>query len=143
MAIDPDALTHVLELGKTCEDLARGALGVAQAQLRAKLITQAEFDQAFGDYGTAMQKARDMYYQASHDLAQQILHGAELKTLTDQTAALNQTLASLQKAEHILKISFAAVTLVAAVATAVITPGAGTLAGAYAAGTAMKTLITG
>jgi hypothetical protein len=143
MAIDPDALTKIQDLGKACEDLAHGALGVAQSQLRARLITQAEFDQAFADYTTAMQKARDMYYQAAHGLAQQILHVPEIKALTDQTAALNQTLASLQKADHILKISFAAVTLVAAIATAVVTPGAGTLAGAYAAGTALKTLIAG
>jgi hypothetical protein len=143
MAIDPDALTQVLQLGQTCEDLARTALGVAQAQLRAKLITQDEFDKSFQDYSMAMQKARDMYYQASHDLAQQILHGAELKTLTDQTAALNQTLAKLQKTEHVLAISFGALSLVAAIAVAVTAPGTATLAGAYAAGTALKALITG
>lgn len=143
MAIDPEALNQILQLGQSCEDLARTALGVAQAQLRAKLITQAEFDQAFQDYGTSMQRARDMYYQASHGLAQQILHAADVKTLTDQTVALSRTLASLQKADHVLKISFAAVTLVAAIATAVVAPGVGTLEGAYAAGAALKTLVTG
>jgi ribosomal protein L16 Arg81 hydroxylase len=111
MAIDPDALSQVLQLGQTCEDLARTALGVAQAQLRAKLIRQDEFDQSFQDYNTAMQKARDMYYQASHGLAEQILHAPALKTLTDQTAALNHTLAQLQKTEHVLAISFGAVAI--------------------------------
>ncbi len=143
MAIDPDALAQVLQLGQTCEQLARAALGVAQAQLRAKLITQDEFDQSFQSYGQAMQQARDMYYRASHGLAQEVLQLAELKTLTDQTAAINQTLASLQKAAHALALSLAAVTLVAAIATAVLAPGAGTLAGAFAAGNSLKTLIAG
>ena len=72
MAIDPDSLKEVFQLTQLCEDVARAALGIAQDQLRTKLITQEVFDQAFQDYGLAMQKARDMYYQASHSLAQQI-----------------------------------------------------------------------
>jgi hypothetical protein len=143
MAIDPDALPQVLELAQTCEDLARAALGVAQAQLRAKLLTQDEFDKSFQDYGMAMQKARDLYYQASHGLAQQVLHTAELKTLTDQTAAINQTLAKLQKTEHVLAISFGALSLVAAIATAVTAPGTETLEGAYNAVKSLMGLITG
>src|ERR1700733_5944455 len=112
MAIDPTALQDVLQLAQTCEDLARGALGVAQAQLRAQLIPQGDFDQAFGDYGVAMQRARDMYYQSSHNLAQQIAQSAYIKAFTAHTQALNQSLAHLQKVDHVLALSFGVVTLV-------------------------------
>jgi ureidoglycolate hydrolase len=142
MPIDTGSLTEVAELAKTCEDLAHAALGVAQAQLRAKLITQDEFDQAFQNYGLAMQKARDLYYQASHGLAEQLLHATEVKTLTDQTAALNQTLARLQKAGHVLEISFGALTFIAAVAAAVVAPGPATLLAVGTTGKALTSLIT-
>ena len=136
MPIDSDTLAMVLELGQACEDLARAALAVAQAQLRAKAIDQDDFDQAFQDYGLAMQKARDMYYQASHSLAQQVAASADLKTLIDQTTTLKNALERLQMTEHVLSISFGVVTVVAAVATAVLTPSAATIgAVASAAGT--------
>jgi hypothetical protein len=143
MAIDPTALQDVLQLAQTCEDLARGALGVAQAQLRAQLIPQGDFDQAFGDYGVAMQRARDMYYQASHNLAQQIAQSADIKALTAQTQALNQSIVHLQKIDHVLALSFGVVTLVAAITTAIVTPGTTTLEGAYNAATALKTTFFG
>lgn len=141
MANNTDALTEVLELAQQCEDLARAALAVSQGQLRTKVITQDIFDRAFQDYGLAMQKARDMYYQASHGLAQQILHSADLKTLTSETAALKSSLTNLQRTEHVLSISFGVVTVVAAVATAVITPNSLTLQGALAAATTLKQAI--
>jgi len=137
MAIDSDSLTEVLQLAQTCEDLSRAALGVAQNLLRAKLIAQDVFDQVFGDYGVAMQKARDLYYQASHTLAQQIAQSRDVKTLIARTQSLNQSLARLQKTEHVLTISFGVVALVAAITTAVITPGSATLEGAF---TAARTL---
>ena len=138
MAIDPTALQNVLQLAQSCEDLARGALGVAQAQLRVQLITQAEFDQAFNDYSVAMQKARDLYYQASHSLAQQIAGSADIKKLTDETQSLNASVQKLQKIDHVLTLSFGVVTLVAAVTTAIITPGTATLEGAYSAFNTVK-----
>src|SRR3954468_22484302 len=101
MAIETDSLTGVFQLAQVCEDVARAALGIAQDQLRTKLITQDVFDQAFQDYGLAMQRARDMYYQASHSLAQQIIHAADLKALTDQTLELKAALARLIKTEHV------------------------------------------
>jgi hypothetical protein len=143
MAIDTEPLTQVLQLAQICEDVARAALGIAQDQLRTKLITQDVFDQAFQDYGLAMQKARDMYYQASHSLAQQIIHAADLKTLTDQTTELKASLARLTRTEHILAISFGVVTLAATIATAVTAPGEAALRAAVTAGTALKTTITG
>jgi hypothetical protein len=143
MAIDPDSLTEVFRLAQICEDVARAALGIAQDQLRTKLITQEVFDQAFQDYGLAMQKARDMYYQASHNLTQQIIHAADLKTLTDQTAELKASLARLTRTEHILTISFGVVTLAATIATAVTAPGEAALLAAMTAGMALKTAITG
>jgi len=143
MAIDTDLLTEVFQLAQACEDIARAALGIAQDQLRAKLITQDVFDQAYQDYGLAMQRARDMYYQASHSLAQQIIHAADLKTLTDQTAELKAALSRLTKTEHILTISFAVVTLAATIATAVTAPNPVTLQAAVAAGMTLKTAITG
>jgi len=143
MAIDTDSLTEVFQLAQICEDVARAALGIAQDQLRTKLITQDVFDQAFQDYSLAMQKARDMYYQASHSLAQQIIHAADLKTLTDQTTELKVALARLTKTEHILAISFGVVTLAAAIATAVTAPSEAALRAAVSAGIALKTTITG
>lgn len=143
MAIDTDSLTEVLLLAQLCEDIARAALAVAQDQLRAKVIAQDVFDQAFLDYGLAMQKARDMYYQASHSLAQQIIHASDLKTLTAETAALKQGLAKLTKVERVLSISFGVVTLTAAVATAVIAPGSAALKEALAAATALKQAFAG
>lgn len=143
MATDTDSLTEVLLLAQLCEDVARAALNVAQGQLRAKTIAQEVFDQAFQDYGLAMQKARDMYYQASHGLARQITSSADLKTLTDQTAELKRSLANLQKVEHVLTISFGVVTLVAAVATAVITPSSAALQQALGAATTLKQAILG
>lgn len=142
MAINTDSLTEVLQLAQTCEDVARAALGIAQDQLRSKLIAQDVFDQAFQDYGLAMQKARDMYYQASHGLAQRIIHAADLKALTDQTTELKKALAHLNKAEHVLSITFGVVTLVAAVATAVTVPSGTTLQEALTAATTLKTVIT-
>jgi len=143
MAIDPDSLTEILQLAQICEDVARAALRIAQDQLRTKLITQDVFDQAFQDYGLAMQKARDMYYQASHSLTQQIIHAADLKTLTDQTAELKASLARLTRTEHILAISFGVVTLAATIAAAVTAPGEAALRAAVTAGTTLKTAITG
>jgi len=143
MAIDPDSLTEVLQLAQICEDVARAALGIAQDQLRTKLITQEVFDQAFQDYGLAMQKARDMYYQASHSLAQQIIHSAGLKTLTGQTAELKAALSRLTRTEHILTISFGVVTLTATIATAVIAPSEPALQAAVTASMTLKTAITG
>lgn len=143
MAIDPDSLTEVFQLTQLCEDVARAALGIAQDQLRTKLITQEVFDQAFQDYGLAMQKARDMYYQASHSLAQQIIQSADLKTLTGQTAELKAALARLTKTEHVLTISFGVVTVAATIATAVIAPSAPALQAAVTASMTLKTTITG
>lgn len=143
MAIDSDALTEVLQLAQVCEDMARAALGIAQDQLRAKLIAQDVFDQAFQDYGIAMQKARDMYYQASHGLTQQIIHSDGLKTLSGQTADLKKALAHLQKVEHVLSISFGVVTLVGAVATAVTLPSEATLHDALTKAVTLKSVITG
>lgn len=141
MPTDPIALQGVLSLAQSCEDLARGALGVAQAQLRAQLITQAEFDSAFNDYSVAMQKARDMYYQASHNLALEIAGSAEIKKLTAETESLTKAVQRLQKIDHILSLSFGVVTLVAAVTTAIITPGTATLEGAWNAFTAVKSAL--
>ena len=143
MAIDTDSLAEVLLLAQACEDVARATLGVAQSQLRTKVITQDVFDQIFGDYSIAMQKARDMYYQASHGLAQQIMHSADLKTLASETAELKKSLAHLQKAEHVLSISFGVVTVVAAVTTAVITPSSVTLQAALNGCLTLKQTITG
>jgi hypothetical protein len=143
MAIDTGSLTEVSQLAQVCEDLARATLTVAQDQLRAKLITQDVFDQAFENYSAAMQKARDMYYQASQGLAQQILHSADLKTLSGQTAELQKALASVQKAEHVLSISLGVVTLVGLVAAAVSTPTSDTLKAALNAATSLKTTILG
>jgi hypothetical protein len=143
MANETDSLTEVLLLAQLCEDVARAALTVAQDQLRAKAIAQDVFDQAFQDYGLAMQKARDLYYQASHGLAQQITSSADLKTLTEHTAELKKSLANLQKVEHVLTISFGVVTLVGAVATAVITPSSAALQQALGAATTLKQAITG
>lgn len=141
MANDTDSLTEVLQLAQLCEDLARAALAVSQGQLRAKVIAQDAFDRAFQDYGLAMQKARDMYYQASHGLAQQIIHSSDLKTLTVETTALKASLANLQRTEHVLTVSFGVVTVVAAIATAVITPSSTTLQGALAAANTLKQAI--
>jgi len=143
MAIDPDSLTEVFQLAQICEDVARATLGIAQDQLRTKLITREMFDQAFQDYGLAMQKARDMYYQASHSLAQQIIHTTDLKTLTGQTAELKVALSRLTKTEHILTISFGVVTLAATIATAVTAPSESALQAAVTASLALKTAITG
>lgn len=143
MAIDPDALAEVLALAQGCEDVARAALGVGQRLLRDKAITQDTFDKVFQDYSTAMQKARDMYYQASHGLAQDIASAADLKELVAQTAALHRSLARLEKTEHVLTISFSVVTAVAAFAGAVITPSAVTVAAAYAAAKSLKQTIGG
>ena len=143
MAIDPAALQEVLALAQTCEDLARAALRVAQDQLRVKQITQSEFDQAFGDYGVAMQKARDMYYQASHNLAFSVAQSADCKTLAVQAKALGDALAHVQTLEHVLTISFGVVTLVALIATAVGSPSNAALEGAVNAAAALKTTITG
>ena len=93
--MDTSSLTDVLQLAQVCEDLARAALGVSQGQLRTKVIAQDVFDRAFQDYGLAMQKARDMYYQASHGLAQQLISAGDLRTLASETAALKASLASL------------------------------------------------
>lgn len=141
MATDADSLTEVLLLAQLCEDVARAALTVAQGQLRAKLIAQEVFDQAFQDYGLAMQKARDMYYQASHGLAKQITSSADLKTLTDHAAELKKALAHLTKVEHVLSISFGVVILVAAVATAVTAPSPAALREALAAAATLKQAI--
>ena len=143
MAIDTVSLTEVLQLAQVCEDIARAALSIAQDQLRTKLIAQELFDQAFQDYGLAMQKARDMYYQASHALTQQIIHSADLKTLTDETAALKQSLARLNRTEHVLSISFRVVTVIATVATAVTVPSSDALREALSAATALKSAISG
>jgi hypothetical protein len=143
MAIDSDSLAEVLKLAQACEDVARATLTVGQNQLRSKLIAQDIFDQVFQDYGVAMQKARDMYYQASHTLAQEIIHGADLKTLIDQTAELKHALVNLQKAEHVLSISIGVVTLVATIATAVLTPTTAALQTAVSATTTLKQTITG
>jgi hypothetical protein len=141
MAIDPTSLQEVLALAQTCEGLARAALQVAQDQLRTKQISQAEFDQAFGDYGVAMQKARDMYYQASHNLAATVAQSADCKTLAAQTKALGESLAHVQKVEHVLAISFGVVTLVSSIATAVGAPTKATLEGAASAAEALKSAI--
>jgi hypothetical protein len=141
MAIDADSLTEVLLLAQLCEDVARAALNVAQGQLRAKTIAQEVFDQAFQDYGLAMQKARDLYYQTSHGLARQITSSAELKTLTRETTELKKALASLTKVEHVLSISFGVVTLVAAVATTVTAPSSAALQEALAAARTLKQAI--
>ena len=143
MTIDPDMLNLVLTLGQACEDLARAALTVAQQQRRAGAISQDDFDQAFQDYGVSMQKARDMYYQASHDLAQQVAASADLKTLADQTTQLKNAVASLQKTEHMLSISFGVVTLVAAVATAALAPSPATIGAAASAAGSLGTTIAG
>jgi hypothetical protein len=138
-----NSLADVLALAQSCEEVARATLGVGQRMLRAKDITQETFDQVFQDYTLAMQKARDMYYEASHGLVQQLLQSAELKALTGETAELNRSLARLQKTEQVLTISFSMVTLVAALATAVMTPGSETLRGAYEAAKTVKDAITG
>jgi ribosomal protein L16 Arg81 hydroxylase len=143
MANDTSSANLVLQLAEGCEDVARAALTVAQSQLRAKLITQEVFDQAFQEYGTAMQEARDMYYQASHDLAQQIRHSADFKTLADQTTELKQALSHLKKAEQVLSISFGVVTLVGAIAAAVAAPSSTTLQAALASATSLKQTILG
>lgn len=143
MAIDPGNLQEVLALAQTCETLARAALKIAQDQLRAKQIAQAEFDQAFGDYGMAMQKARDMYYQASHNLAATVAQSADCKTLAAQTQALSDSLARVQKIDHVLTISFGVVTLVSTIATAVGAPTQAALAGAATAAATLKSAIGG
>jgi hypothetical protein len=141
--MDTSSLTDVLQLAQVCEDLARAALGVSQGQLRTKVIAQDVFDRAFQDYGLAMQKARDMYYQASHGLAQQLISSGDLRTLAAETAALKASLASLQRTEHVLSISLGVVTVVGAVATAVVTPSAATLQGALSEATKLKQAILG
>ena len=143
MAIDTDSLTEVSQLAQACEDVARATLTVAQDQLRAKLIAQDVFDQVFQDYTAAMHKARDMYYQASHGLVQQLLHSADLKTLSAQTVELKKAIASLQKAEHVLAISLGVVTLVGLVGAAVLTPTSDTLKAALGAGMSLKITILG
>ena len=143
MAIDPDALAQVLSLAQSCEDVARAALGVGQRLLRNKDIAQDVFDQVFRDYSLAMQKARDMYYQTSHGLAQQIVGAADLKELLAQTAELNRSLAGLQKTERVLTISFSVVTAVSAIAGAVTAPSPATLEAAYAAAKSVKQAISG
>lgn len=130
MPTNSDTLALVLTLGQACEDLARAALTIAQVQKKANSITQDEFDQAFQDYSVSMQKARDMYYQASHSLAQQVATSVDLKSLTDQTLSLKDALARLQQTEKVLTISFGVVTAIGAVATAVLAPNATTLAAA-------------
>lgn len=143
MAIDTNWLAEVLALAQSCEDVARGALGVGQRLLRAKDITQDEFDQLFRDYSLAMQKARDMYYQASHGLAQQITSSADLKALAAETAELNRSLANLQKTQHVLTISLNIVTLVGAVAGVITAPGAASVEAAYSAAKTVKQVISG
>ena len=143
MAIDTDSLTAVSQLVQACEDLAHAVLTIAQDQLRTKLITQDDFDQAFQNYTLAMQKARDMYYQASSSLAQQILHATELKTLSNQTSELKAALSHLTRTEHVLAISLGVVTMVASVAVAVIGPSETSLRAAVTAGISLKTTITG
>jgi hypothetical protein len=143
MAIDTDSLAEVFQLAQTCEEVARAMLRVAQNHLRTKLIAQDEFDRVFQDYGIAMQKARDMYYQASHGLAQQIIHSTDLKTISDQTVELQKALSHLKTTEHVLSISFGVVTLVSSVATAVITPSPATLQAALSAAVALKGTIAG
>ena len=141
MAIDPSNLQEVLALAQTCETLARAALKVAQDQLRAKQIAQDEFDQAFGDYGVAMQKARDMYYQASHNLASTVAGSADCKTLATQTQALSDALAHVQKVDHILTVTFGVVTLVSTIAAAVGAPTTAALEGAGNAALSLKSAI--
>lgn len=143
MAIDTDWLADVHALAQTCEEAARAALGVGQRLLRAKDITQDMFDAVYRDYSLAMQRARDMYYQASHGLVQQITSSADLKGLTAETAALNRSLARLEKTERVLTISLGVVTMVGAIAGVITAPGAGSVEEAYAAGKAIKQAISG
>jgi hypothetical protein len=143
MAIDTNWLAEVLALAQSCEDIARGALGVGQRLLRAKDITQDEFDQLFRDYSLAMQKSRDMYYQASHGLVQQITSSTDLKSLAAETAELNRSLATLQKTQHVLTISLNVVALVGAVAGVITAPGAASVEAAYSAAKTVKQVISG
>ena len=144
MAADDDSVALVLALSQACEDLAGAALDAAQARLVAKTMSQDDFNQAYQDYSTAMQRARDMYYQASHSLAQQIASSNDLKNLTKQTADLNKSLANLKSTEKALTISFGVVTAIAAVATAVTAPSAATLgAAATAIGSLANTITAG
>lgn len=143
MAIDTDWLADVHALAQTCEEAARASLGVGQRLLRAKDITQDVFDQVYRDYTLAMQKARDIYYQASHSLAHEIVSSVDLKALAAETAALNRALATLQKTERVLTISLGVVTMVGAIAGVVAAPGVGSVEEAYAAGKAIKQAISG
>lgn len=127
MPTDPQTLNLIFLLTQACEDLARASLTAAQNQLQAKSITQADFDVAFSDYATAMQQARNMYYQASHNQAQQMASSIDIKKLTDETTSLKNSLAKLQKAELILTTSFEVIAVTAAIAAAVTSPNAATL----------------
>src|SRR5258705_12889768 len=101
------------------------------------------FDRVFQDYSAAMQKARDMYYQASHGLAAQIASSGDLKALMVETVELNRSLAQLQKTERVLTISFGVVTAVGAIAGAVTVPGTASLEAAYAAAKTLQQAIGG
>jgi hypothetical protein len=142
MAIDTEWLKDVLALAQACEEFARGMLAVGQRQLKAKQITQEAFDQVYSDYALAMQKARDMYYQASSGLVQQITSSADLKALLAETAELNSAVATLQKAAKVMTISLNAVTLVGAITGVIVAPGAASLEAAYAAAKTIKQSIT-
>jgi hypothetical protein len=141
MAIDTEWLAEVLALAQSCEDVARGALGVGQRLMRSKDITQDEFDQLFRDYSLAMQKSRDMYYQASHGLAQQLTSSTDLKALAAETAELNRSLANLQKTERVLTISLNVVTMVGAIAGVITAPGTASVEAAYTAAKTVKQAI--
>ncbi|HEY4240779.1 MAG TPA: hypothetical protein VGM88_13245 [Kofleriaceae bacterium] len=141
--LDDTSLSDVLVLAQACEDLARASLHCAQAEYEDGALARSDFDDAFDDYDRAMQRARDLYITASHQLTTQIAGAATVMALTAETKELCASLANLKKTEHALTIAFGVVTAVAAVTAAVLIPGIATSEAAAKAANDLRKTITG
>lgn len=118
----PTKVDSIFRLAQAYEETAGEIIDLALAQQRAGLLSQSEFNQVYQDYMSIMQRARDMYYGASHQLAQSIATEADVAALSTATDDLKKTLTGLQTTEKAISIALKVLTVVGTVAAAVLDP---------------------
>jgi hypothetical protein len=128
--IDP-MVTRTIALAQSYRRAATALLDQAHTAYAAGQLAQADFNRVFANYLSVLQKAMDINNAASHLLAEGL--GAVLDAVEGDTAALEQKLKSLQRAQQLVGISIKLLLAVGAVALAVIAPNPGSLAAAGAA----------
>jgi hypothetical protein len=117
--ITQDDRQKIFELAHQNERIAGEAFSRAQKQYPHR---SPEFNQAYHDYVSAMQKVRNMYYLASHTVTQAVAAGEDLNNIARATEQLQDSLVKLKNVETGVAITLKILTVVVTVTACVENP---------------------